>query len=209
MNKIVALRPSADTAPHAVNGTTPPNRRRNDALRSRKHLTPDEVERLIQQARKGKHGHRDATMVRMAYVHGLRVSELCGMRWDRVDFKDGTLLVKRLKGSRDSVHYLDGDELRALRKLKRDSKTSFVFESQLGGPISAAGFRKFFARLGVTAGMPWPINPHMLRHACGYALANKGRDTRSLQGYLGHASIAHTVRYTDMSPTRFKGFWTD
>jgi integrase len=148
-------------------------------------------------------------MVRMGYLHGLRVSELCDLRWDQVNFKEGTLLVKRLKGGRDSPHYLDGDELRALRKLKRDASTPFVFESQQGGPVSAAGFRKFFARLGARANMPWPLNPHMLRHACGYALANSGKDTRSLQGYLGHASITHTVRYTEMSPTRFKNFWSD
>jgi site-specific recombinase XerD len=112
-----------------------------------------------------------------------------------------------LKGSKDSTHYLDGKELRALRQLHREASTPYIFESERQGPISAAGFRKSFARLGAKAGLPFPINPHMLRHACGYALANKGKDTRSLQAYLGHASIVHTVKYTAMSPIRFKGFW--
>ena len=58
-----------------------------------------------------------------------------------------------------------------------------------------------------TAKMPFPIHPHMLRHACGFKLANDGHDTRALQHYLGHKNIQHTVRYTEMAPDRFKNFW--
>ena len=78
-----------------------------------------------------------------------------------------------------------------------------------GGPIAAKSFHTLISRLGERAGMPFPIHPHMLRHACGYKLANEGHDTRSLQHYLGHKNIAHTVRYTDLAPDRFKGFWRD
>ena len=62
-------------------------------------------------------------------------------------------------------------------------------------------------RADIKAGLGLKAHPHMLRHGCGYALANKGHDTRSLQGYLGHKNIQHTVRYTELSPTRFKDFW--
>jgi type 1 fimbriae regulatory protein FimB/type 1 fimbriae regulatory protein FimE len=57
------------------------------------------------------------------------------------------------------------------------------------------------------AGLPFKARPHMLRHACGFTLANKGHDTRALQAYLGHKNIQHTVRYTELAPTRFKNVW--
>jgi type 1 fimbriae regulatory protein FimB/type 1 fimbriae regulatory protein FimE len=61
----------------------------------------------------------------------------------------------------------------------------------------------------LAARMPFPVHPHMLRHACGYKLANDGQDTHALQHYLGHKNIQHTVRYTELSPARFKSFWDD
>jgi site-specific recombinase XerD len=101
-------------------------------------------------------------------------------------------------------------ELRALRRLKRESETStFVFVSQRGSPFTVAGFQKMVARSGDVAGFKFKVHPHMLRHACGYKLANDGVHTRSLQAYLGHRSIQHTVRYTELSPDRFKRFWKD
>ncbi|MGB9056027.1 MAG: tyrosine-type recombinase/integrase, partial [Pseudolabrys sp.] len=110
-----------------------------------------------------------------------------------------------------SVHPLSGRELRALRRLKReqDPASPFMFTSERGSPFTTAGFRKMVARLGVAAHFDFPVHPHMLRHACGYKLANDGVDTRSLQAYLGHKNIQHTVRYTELAPTRFKHFWRD
>ena len=101
--------------------------------------------------------------------------------------------------------------MRALRRLKREQEpeSPFIFTSERGAPFTTAGFRKLVSRLGVEAKLEFPVHPHMLRHACGFALANKGVDTRSLQAYLGHKNIQHTVRYTELSPTRFKGFWHD
>jgi site-specific recombinase XerD len=108
------------------------------------------------------------------------------------------------------VHPLAGTEIRSLRRLKRESPdSSFVFVSELGSPFTTAGFRKMVARLGVAAKFKFAVHPHMLRHACGFKLANKGVDTRALQHYLGHKSIQHTVRYTELSPDRFKDFWRD
>ena len=148
-------------------------------------------------------------MVLVAYRHGLRAAELVTLRWDTIDFAHGRMHVSRVKGSAESVHPLSGRELRALRRLKReqDPASPFVFTSERAAPFTTAGFRKMVARLGVAAGFGFPVHPHMLRHACGYKLANDGVDTRSLQSYLGHRNIQHTVRYTELSPTRFKNFW--
>jgi len=162
-------------------------------------------------AGENRNGHRDATMILVAYRHGLRAGELVTLRWDAVDFAHGRLHVSRLKGSAESVHPLSGRELRALRRLKRDQDPAspFMFTSERGSPFTTAGFRKMVARLGVAARFDFPVHPHMLRHACGYKLANDGVDTRSLQAYLGHKNIQHTVRYTELAPTRFKHFWRD
>src|SRR5262249_3268550 len=189
----------------------PPPRRRNAEVRAREYLTDTEVARLIVAAGNNRHAHRDATAVLVAYRHGLRASELVSLRWDSVDFDHGRLHVNRAKSGSPSVHPLSGRELRALRRLRREQEpvSPFIFTSERGAPLTAAGFRKLIARLGVVAGFGFPVHPHMLRHACGYALANKGVDTRSLQAYLGHRNIQHTVRYTELAPARFKGFWDD
>jgi type 1 fimbriae regulatory protein FimB/type 1 fimbriae regulatory protein FimE len=157
-----------------------------------------------------RHGHRDSTMVLLAFRHGLRASELCSLRWEQVDLVHGRLHVARAKNGLPSVHPLTGTELRALRRLQREQEPRrYVFMSERGAPMSADGFKKLIGRLGVAAKMPFPIHPHMLRHACGYKLANQGVDTRSLQHYLGHKNIQHTVRFTELSPERFKDFWKD
>ena len=123
---------------------------------------------------------------------------------------EGRLHVYRVKNGIPSVHPIRGDEMRALRKLRRDyPKDAYVFVSERGGPISPIGFHRLVQRLGEAAKMPFPIHPHMLRHACGFKLANDGHDTRALQHYLGHKNIQHTVRYTEMAPNRFKNFWRD
>ncbi len=206
-SKIVALGPTQKNTPIDESGTVP-NRRENDALRTRSYLTEDEVDRLMSVAKKSRNGTRDHLMILMAFRHGLRVSELVDLRWSDIDFKAGTIHIRRLKGSKDSTHYLEGDELRVLRALARKSESAFTFVSERRGPISSAGFRKQLARWGMKAKIEFPVHPHMLRHACGYALANRGMDTRSLQAYLGHASITHTVRYTELAPTRFRGLWS-
>jgi site-specific recombinase XerD len=99
------------------------------------------------------------------------------------------------------------EELRALRALKREAKSPFIFVSERGAPFSVAGFAKLIERAGVEAKMPFKVHPHMLRHATGFALANKGTDTRTLQAYLGHRSIQSTVRYTELAPGQFKNLW--
>ena len=188
-----------------------PRRKPNAEYRSREHLTAREVGRLIEAMKGNRWGHRDATMVLIAFRHGLRASELVDLRWDQVDFRTANLHVRRVKQGTPSTHPILGDELRALRRLKREQepKSPFIFTSERGAPFTAAGFARMVERAGVQAKLGFKVHPHMLRHACGYALANKGHDTRALQAYLGHRNIQHTVRYTELSPTRFKDFWRE
>jgi type 1 fimbriae regulatory protein FimB/type 1 fimbriae regulatory protein FimE len=189
----------------------PPRRVPNRAVRSREYLTSDEVEQLIRAAgRSGRHRHRDATLILVAYRHGLRVGELVALRWDQVDFKQAVLHVVRSKNGTASNHPLGGKEARALRRLRRTyGEAAHVFVTERAGPMTAANVRKIVARAGRLARLPFPVHPHMLRHACGYKLANDGHDTRAIQHYLGHRNIVHTVRYTELASDRFKGFWGD
>lgn len=195
--------------PSAVNRTVTPMRLPNKALRTREHLTEVEVSALMEAAKDNRWGHRDATMVLVAYRHGLRASELVDLRWDQVDFATATLHVRRVKRGTPSTHPIMGDELRALRRLQREQtpQSPFMFTSERGAPFGTAGFARMIERAGQEAKLTFKAHPHMLRHACGYALANKGHDTRALQAYLGHKNIQHTVRYTELAPGRFKEFW--
>jgi type 1 fimbriae regulatory protein FimB/type 1 fimbriae regulatory protein FimE len=197
--------------PTIVNRTVTPRRRPNSELRTREHLTEAEIEKLLKAAGKNRWGHRDATMILVAYRHGLRVSELVDLRWDQIDFDHARLHVRRVKQGTPSTHPIVGDELRALRKLQREQepRAPFVFTSERGSPFTTAGFARLVERAGEAAGLGFKTHPHMLRHACGFALANKGHDTRALQAYLGHRNIQHTVRYTELAPNRFKGWWRD
>ena len=131
------------------------------------------------------------------------------LRWDQVDFDQATLAVRRVKNGSPSTHPIRGEELRALRKLRREQepKSAFVFTSERDAPFTTAGFARMVERASRAANLGFKAHPHMLRHACGFALASKGHDTRALQAYLGHKNIQHTVRYTDLTPTRFKSFW--
>jgi integrase len=189
-------------SPTIVNSSVP---------RTREYLTAAEIETLMAAARKSsRYGHRDATMILIAFRHGLRAGELCDLQWHQVEFAAGRLHVRRSKRGTPSVHPIQGDEIRALRRLQREQPPGpHVFTSERGGPMTPKSFHALIARLGERAGMPFPIHPHMLRHACGFALANAGHDTRALQAWLGHRNIQHTVRYTELAPDRFKDFWRD
>ena len=184
-------------------------RRPNAELRTREYLTEPEIEKLLAAVKGNRWGHRDMTMLLVAFRHGLRVSELCDLRWDQVEFEYGRLHVRRAKNGSPAVHPIHGEELRALRRLKReqDPASPFVFTTERNAPFSVSGFQRLVSRAGEAAGIGFAVHPHMLRHACGFALAGKGIDTRAIQAYLGHKSIQHTVRYTELAPTRFKNFW--
>ena len=196
--------------PATENRTVVPRRRKNADIRTREHLTKDEVERLIEAAKTNRYGHRDALMILLTFRHGLRAAEICDLRWEQVDFKTASLHVRRVKNGTPATHPLTGREMRALRKHQRDSERSpFVFVSERGAPLTAPGFSRMVERAAVQAKLGIKAHAHMLRHACGFKLANDGVDTRSLQAYLGHRNIQNTTRYTALAPDRFKGFWKD
>jgi type 1 fimbriae regulatory protein FimB/type 1 fimbriae regulatory protein FimE len=194
-------------ATSATNGRKP-----NAAYRVREHLTESEVTKLLAALKRNRHGHRDWLIGLMIYRHGLRVSELCDLRWDDLDLPKRTIQVRRLKDSRDSSHYLERDEVNGLRLLQRQqqakgSTSAYVFVNERGHEFGRMGVARMIERAGVAAGLSVDVHVHMLRHSTGYALAARGMDTRRLQHYLGHASITNTVRYTAMSPEPFKDIW--
>jgi integrase len=157
-------------------------RKPNAEYRPREHLTEREVERLIEAVKGNRKGHRDATMVLLAFRHGLRVAELVDLRWEQADLENALLHVRRLKNGSPATHPLTGRELRALRRLQREQpKSPFVFISERGAPFSKRGFQAMVERAGEVAGFDMKIHPHMLRHACGFKLANEGVDTRTIQ----------------------------
>ena len=186
-------------------------RPKNSDVRPREYLTEKEVNQLIKAARNvGRHQHRDGTLILIMFRHGLRVSEAINLRWSQLDLDRGSLHVNRSKRGMSSIHPLAGLEIRALRRLKRGQVPSpFVFTTERLGPLTVSNVQKMVFRAGQRAGIPFRVHPHMLRHACGFKLANEGVDTRALQHYLGHTNIQHTVRYTDLVPDRFNGFWQD
>jgi type 1 fimbriae regulatory protein FimE len=183
----------------------------NESRRGREWLEEDEVTRIRKAAAKlGRHGHRDATMILIAFRHGLRVSELVSVRWDQINLDEQTIYIRRCKGSKPGMHTMERDEVGALRKLGPNRK-GLVFRSERSeGPISERSFYGILVRAAEAAGIGMLVHPHMLRHACGYALGNADRPTRLIQEWLGHSNIQNTVRYTELNPDRFRqvGMWS-
>ncbi len=179
----------------------------------RDHLSQDEIDRLIAAARAlGRHGHRHATMIHLAYRHGFRVTELVQLKKDQVDLDRKILYVRRLKRGMPATHTLHGTEVRELRRVLRESpdpRSPYVFVSERGGPLTRRGFAAMLQRAGEAAGLPLRVFPHMLRHTCGHLLANRGEDTRRIQEFLGHTNIAMTVKYTALAEDRLKDIWGD
>jgi len=162
----VAKRHLKLVTPATVKRTVTPRRPRNGDIRTREYLTEAEVEKLMDAAKGNRWSHRDATMVLVAYRHGLRASELVDLRWEQVEFKTATLHVRRVKKGTPSTHPILGDELRALRRLQREqeSKSPFVFTSERGSPFTTAGFARMVERAGIEARLGFKVHPHMLRH---------------------------------------------
>jgi type 1 fimbriae regulatory protein FimB len=178
------------------------------------YLTEAQMTRLLKSARTGRYGIRDHLLILMAYRHGMRVSELIDVRVAEVDLEGATLRVRRSKGSRTTQQPIEGDELRAIRAWLRERSIGLEFAADspflfLGerGPLTRQAFNYLCKQIGERARLGFRVHPHMLRHSCGYALANKGFDTRLIQDYLGHRNIRHTVIYTETNSERFKGMW--
>lgn len=170
----------------------------------RDYLRPEEANSVINAAAKlGRNGLRDQVLLRLMYRHGLRASEAAEVRWTDFDLDHGkTFHIRRLKGSSDSTHTLDPDELRSLRKMRDGATAPHVFLSERGGKISPDVIARVVDRAAQAAGLTFHVHPHMLRHSAGYMLANEGTDTRLIQDFLGHRNIQNTVRYTQLSAKR-------
>jgi site-specific recombinase XerD len=220
MSARAALRLVDTDASARVNGTVPhpPRKQKNAERRPREHLTETEVRAIAKAASKrGRHGHRDRTMILVCFTHGLRVQELVDLKWDQINLEEAFLTVHRVKNGKKpkppATHPIPGDELRALRRLKREAEAGkcagspFVFITELGGPMTTNAFHRMLTRTAAAMGFPFPIHPHMLRHAAGYKMVNEHRPIRMIQDYLGHHQIESTEFYTKVAPGQFDGWF--
>lgn len=187
-------------------------RKPNQDYRQREFLTPQEVDVLQKAAsaiaRSEASRVRNALMVRMMFLHALRASECSAMEWSQIDFANRRVYVNRVKNGMSSTHPLLEDELRMLGKLKKlNTNSKYIFLSEEGFSISPKGIHYIIKKAGEKASFDFPIHPHMLRHACGYYLAEKGTDTRTIQDYMGHKDIKCTVIYTQGTAKRFENLF--
>ena len=181
-------------------------------MRDRKHLVFAEVEKLMDAAKGSRNAARDRCLLLLMFRHGLRVSEACGLMLSQVDIESRVLHVARLKQGLSTTHPLRPDEIRAIKswmveRAKMQPETDAFFISERRGSLSRKTVWFMIGRYGELAGLPLDAHPHMLRHACGFALADQGADTRLIQDYLGHRNIQHTVKYTATNPARFERLW--
>ena len=176
--------------------------------RGRDFLTADEVERPLKAARGGRFGVRDYAMLLLAFRHGLRATELTTLRCKDLSLEEARVWVTRRKGGLSTSQPLAGDELRALKTYlnKRADGLPWLFLSSQGTQMTRQNFYYLVREAGGRAGLG-SVHQHMLRHARGHALADKGMDPRLLQDWLGHRDIRHTAWYSRTSSTRFDGFW--
>lgn len=178
----------------------------------RKHLTGHEVEKLIAATKGSRNETRDRCLILLMFRHGLRVSEACGLTLAQVDTESRIVHVTRLKDGLSTSHPLRGDEIRVVKawlaeRSRKKPDTDAFFISERRSPLSRFAAWRAVRKYGELAGLALPAHPHMLRHACGFALADQGADTRLIQDFLGHRNIQHTVRYTATNPARFERLW--
>lgn len=176
--------------------------------RAKDYLSDAEMGRLLDGAKQGRHGVRDHLLLLMTYRYGLRVSEATGLRRSQVNLAQARVWVARLKNSLSVEQPIAGDELRAIKRYlaSRTDKLPWLFLSERGQPMTRQAVNYIVARAACDAGLG-RVHPHMLRHSCGYYLANQGYDMRLIQDYLGHRDPKHTAHYTRVASHRFEGLW--
>lgn len=177
----------------------------------RRYLTESEINKLLEACKLTEYPHRNKIMVLMAFRHGLRASELCSLQWDDLFENRTRIHVRRVKKGNEYDHYLKEDEIRGLGFWEKEKSKKFpgietaeIFIGRRNAPLTPKGFSQLIESLGKKAGLPMKVFPHMLRHACGYYLANKGADARLIQDYLGHKSLNQIINYTRVNHERFK-----
>ena len=181
-------------------------------MHDRKHLVAVEVEKLMESAKGSRNAARDRCLLLLMFRHGLRVSEACGLRLSQVDIESRVLHVARLKHGLSTTHPLRANEIKVIKtwlaeRARMKPETDAFFISERRRPLSRKTAWLAIRTYGELAGLPVEAHPHMLRHACGFALADQGADTRLIQDYLGHRNIQHTVKYTATNPARFERLW--
>lgn len=181
-------------------------------MKDRKHLVAAEVDKLIEATKSSRNAARDRCLLLLMFRHGLRVSEACSLQLSQVDVESRILHVSRMKKGLSTTHPLRADEVKTINawlsiRAKMKPETDDFFLSNRRGPLSRKTAWLAIKKYGELAGLPLPAHPHMLRHACGFALADQGADTRLIQDYLGHRNIQHTVIYTAANPARFEKMW--
>jgi site-specific recombinase XerD len=177
-----------------------------DPHRPKDFLDPSEIKLFLNAAKEGRQGIRDHLLFLMMYRHGLRCSEAIDLRRDDISFDRSTIWIRRLKGSNSGMHPIEGDELRAIRRYLATRDDAWLFISERQTKLTRFAVNYLVDRTAKAAGFD-NVHPHCLRHSCGYALCEKGRDLRTIQEWLGHRSIEMTVRYTRISQRRFNGLW--
>lgn len=183
-------------------------------MNRRRFLTAKEVHSMMNAVRQGVNGQRDYCLILLAFRHGMRISELLDLHYRDLDLHEGRINIRRLKNGFSTIHPLISDERDALERWgqvratwEAAKETDAVFISRRGTKLSRQQAYRIIRTAGEEAGTVTHTHPHMLRHACGYELAERGADTRLIQDYLGHRNIRHTVRYTASNAARFSGLW--
>jgi integrase len=202
--RTAVLRVVTDAGPNAVNGTERfrPQRVTNADRRPREHLSRDEVLTLCKCARaQNRNGTRDAAAIWLAFNHGLRVSELCDLRWSDIAWNERRVMVRRLKGSQSGEHPLTEHDKRFLGPLRKPGQRP---ADRVFG-LEPAGFRRMLYRLRLPPELAaLKPHPHMLRHACGFDLVGRA-DLQARAAFLGHKRLENTVRYSALSGDQFEG----
>jgi type 1 fimbriae regulatory protein FimB len=179
------------------------------------YLTRNEVKEIFQSISHGKNADRDRCMILMCFIHGLRISELTGIKISDINFSSGRIYVRRLKNGFSTTHPLHPKEISLLRKWLvirngyNAAESKWLFITKKGQRLTRQQLYRMLKNLGKNAGLNIDVHPHMLRHACGFELAEQGIDTRLIQDYLGHRNIRHTVHYTASNAARFSTLWQD